>query len=89
MNWANFSRIINTSCPWTYDCYAMNWDSEYTKKEFLDLVYSELGDVNLKYLRKGQMMYFMIKKGTTLTDAFSSALLVADSPIEPPPEPEE
>lgn len=89
MKWANFSRILGSITPWNYDFYFMYWGDEKTKQEFLDLIVKELGMVSFKYLMRGTSIYFMVKKGTTLTEAFSSAILVEDSPSEPPPEPEE
>jgi hypothetical protein len=88
MNFLNFSSHMYVPNPWDYDFYTINWGLIKTKHQFLELWVAEHGGAFMQYLLKSGIVYFIVDKDFTLSDAFQDAILVSDSPTEPYPESE-
>lgn len=88
MKFEQFSSTMIVNNPWDYDFYTMVWDDGRIKQSFLDYFTKDHGNTFMLHRLKGTVMFFLVTKGTILSEFFSSAVKVEDSPTEPYPEPE-
>lgn len=87
MTFKDLQDIFQTNwlLPWVHDYYMATFIEAKTKQEFLDYVYETIPDLDgVWYEVKGNVVYFIVKKGTVIPEGFADNLeVITDVPEQP------
>ena len=73
--------------PWEHDYYGAYYATPKTRQEFLDYAYQTITNLNgLWFEEVGNMVYFIVLKGTVIPDDFADDLHIATEVPEQPTE---
>ena len=91
MTFEEFNNVFQTPFlnPWENDYYAAYFATAKTRQEFLDYAYQTIeGLRGLWFEDTGNMVYFIVPKGTVIPENFADSLqVVTDVPEQPTEEP--
>lgn len=87
MTYTEIQTIFQTPFldPWEHDYYGAYYATPKTRQEFLDYAYQTINDLNgLWFEEVGNMVYFIVPKGTVIPNDFAEGLHPASGTPEQP-----